>query len=537
MTIKGKHGLLGIVLLASLGRTQTTVEVWQQTELTFHSSKTYSSPLLEVDLMGLFISDSGDTLRRPAFWDGEGQWKIRFAPTRCGIWQYTLAGREVGDFTGPAAGTLQAVPYCGSLETGRNGFLKISSDHRRFTYDNGRPFFYLADTHWFLPLEKWEECNAPDCTSQFKFMVDERARQGFTVYQVQTNGKKMVSDSVTSVDLEAFRDLDRKFDYLASRGFVINTSIGSAHSFALVLGIHGAERLAKYWVARYGAYPVLWMTAQEVDLDHNRYIEIWKAAARTIAAFDDYHHPHSAHLWDNSNPARFDREEWHTFHMIQGGHIIWGGGTQVKAFYEHYFEHQPIKPMLESEANYEGLGKERQCTTTDIRNAAYKSILCGSPGFGYGVQGIWQDCYTPAECGCCMEWGTQSWLDALCAPGGEQMRHLREFFASLAWERLVPRFDDPAWIEIAGTSAREREKAVLATVTNQIYLLYLYSDQELPVMLKGLDPGRTYQALWFDPRQGKYLKAAAALLGGSSNWRVPAKPTPDDYLLVLSTLP
>lgn len=523
-----------LLLIAPPCLAQTTTELWKQVELKFESKGCYGNPFLEVELFAEFTSKTGKIIKRPAFWDGGNLWKIRFAPTQLGKWQYKLSGKNLEDFSGQKCGYINAVQYKGNLPIYKNGFLKISKNKRYLTYANGKPFFYLADTHWFLPLEKWDECNEPDCKSQFKFMVDYRSKQGFTVYQTQTNGIKLVEDSVYSVDIKAFQDIDRKFDYIASKGLVINTSIGSAHNFALVLGIKGAERLANYWVARYGAYPLLWMTGQEIDLDKHKYLEVWKAAANTLCKNDDYQHPLSAHLWDNSNPQLLNNEKWHAFHMIQGGHIIWGGGTQTKDFYKKFYTANPIKPILESEANYEGLGKEKKCTTEDIRNAAYKSILCGSFGFGYGVQGIWQNCITSSDCGCCKEWGTITWYEGLKMDGGAQMSFLNNFFTSIKWTKLIPRFDECTWIEIDCDNTKEREKVVLATISNDQYFLYLYSDKELPVRLKNLNPDKRYTAKWFNPRNGKFVKINLSPRIGSTSWTIPPKPSNEDYILILS---
>lgn len=524
-----------IVLLFSVSKAQYKIELWNQIEITFQSSICYENPFLDVDFFATFTSEKGDVISRPAFWDGGNVWKIRFAPTTIGKWNFKLSGKMLNYFKGAKNGYIEAVEYKGNLPIYKNGFLKISQNKRYFTYNNDKPFFYLADTHWFLPLEKWYECNTPDCKSQFKFMVDKRAKQGFTVYQVQTNGIKLVEDSAASIDIKAFRDIDRKFNYLIEKGFVINTSIGSAHNFALVLGKKGAEMLAKYWVARYGAYPLIWMTAQEVDLDKHKYLEIWKAAAQTIHKYDDYRHPHSAHLWDNSNPTLFNSDNWHNFHMIQAGHIIWGGGTQTKDFYEKYYMNNPIKPMLESEANYENLGKDKICTATDIRNAAYKSILCGSFGFGYGVQGIWQNCYTETECGCCMDWGIMTWFEGLNAEGGEQMYYLKNLFNSHEWYKLVPRFNSPEWIEIKSDSEKEREMIVLASISRQQFFLYDYSTNNIKVTLKNLDKKLLYKAKWYDPQKGIYININESPAVGSSSWIIPPKPSAHDYLLILDS--
>jgi hypothetical protein len=508
------------------------VEVWKQSELIFKSSRCYDNPFMDVEIYAVFVSSEGDTIRRPGFWDGESTWKVRFAPTKTGRWNYTISN-NVNDKNLQGNGFIDAVKYKGNLPVYKNGFVKISGDNRHFVFDNGKPFYYLGDTHWFITLEKWDECNVEGCTSQFKFMADKRAKQGFTVYQVQTNGCRLVEDSVTSVDISAFRDIDRKFDYLVNKGFVITTSIGSAHNYALRLGIKGAERLAKYWVARYGAYPVIWMTGQEVDLDKHKYLAVWKAAAEEISRYDDYRHPHSAHMWDNSNAGLFDKDEWHNFHMVQGGHIIWGGGTQTKSFYENFFAHKPVKPFLEAEANYEGLGKEKQCTTEDIRNAAYKSMLCGSLGFGYGVQGIWENCYTTEDCGCCAEWGAKSWYDGLMAEGGNQMIIMKNFFQSLEWWKLEPCFDDISRITINTDSDKEREKAVLSSISDEVFVLYLYAKKDMPVIIKNLNKSKKYNVSWFNPRDGKYEKAAISSITGVTEFKVPEKPTGDDYLLII----
>ena len=47
-----------------------------------------------------------------------------------------------------------------------------------------RHFFWLGDTHWYFDWsESWSTCNKTGCTSQFKYMVDKRVAQKFTVYQ------------------------------------------------------------------------------------------------------------------------------------------------------------------------------------------------------------------------------------------------------------------------------------------------------------------------------------------------------------------
>ena len=80
-------------------------------------------------------------------------------------------------------GPCECDPYSGNLEIYKHGFLKVSGNGRYLTYDDGTPFFYLGDTHWILAHERFDTSNAPGVTSQFRYTVDKRVSQGFTVFQ------------------------------------------------------------------------------------------------------------------------------------------------------------------------------------------------------------------------------------------------------------------------------------------------------------------------------------------------------------------
>ena len=80
-----------------------------------------------------------------------------------------------------------------------------------------------------------------------------------------------LSNGVTASDLYYFARLDERFQYLADKGLV---HANSQLVFVSELGYNRdkfpdeyLEKLCRYWVARYGAYPVMWTTAQESDND------------------------------------------------------------------------------------------------------------------------------------------------------------------------------------------------------------------------------------------------------------------------------
>ena len=54
--------------------------------------------------------------------------------------------------------------------------LQISKNGRYFTYPDGTPFVWLADTAWTMPQRmKWDDVT---------YFMEERKRQGFTVLQI-----------------------------------------------------------------------------------------------------------------------------------------------------------------------------------------------------------------------------------------------------------------------------------------------------------------------------------------------------------------
>ncbi|MEO6454950.1 MAG: DUF5060 domain-containing protein [Ginsengibacter sp.] len=60
------------------------IEQWKVHEVNLISEKEYADPFNEVSVDAIFSGPGGETIKRPAFWDGGKTWKIRFAPTKKG---------------------------------------------------------------------------------------------------------------------------------------------------------------------------------------------------------------------------------------------------------------------------------------------------------------------------------------------------------------------------------------------------------------------------------------------------------------------
>ena len=78
---------------------------WRQIEIELTAALVHPDPYATVEVWADFRSAGGELLRRPAFWDGGGTWRIRFAPTSPGSGPGPPARRSSipGWPTGPAS--------------------------------------------------------------------------------------------------------------------------------------------------------------------------------------------------------------------------------------------------------------------------------------------------------------------------------------------------------------------------------------------------------------------------------------------------
>lgn len=537
------------------------VKLYRRTDILLQANRDYDNPFLDVNIDAVFTHESGKTIALPGFWKGGREYCVRFAPTEIGVWTYTIKSNEPSL---EAIGSLTCCENDGLTEVDRHGFVTMDNAHRYFFHEDGTPFFWLGDTHWQAPdLERLDECNCPGCTcgSQFKHMADYRRQQGYNVYQTYPSaadndgggGKRCNwwSEKYTRINPEAFNEnFDKKMDYLADSGFVIVMGLG-VHSITPAAMGEALTDFAKYMVARYAAYPIIWITGQEIDMGFVQGKMEWYMpyihAAELTAKYDGYHHPLGTHMlarpYDAPNSASgdIDARPWHQFWALQAGHRneLAEGLMRPKAKYYEYYKRGKV--FVETEAFYEDLRRCIGGTTQNLtysngyeeaRNAAWKSVLCGSYGFTYGAHGIWGMRWSknPADGGWPASYNAEPWFMGLYKPAGQEMRFIKEFFEGVGFTNLVPVFYDTQYGEFSS-----EENAVLATKANEVYVLYLYGREEITGRLKQLDAQKEYRAWWFDVRTGAYIEAGT--IAGQTEYELPRRPDANDWTLLLTSLP
>lgn len=548
------------------GKAHFRTETWRAVEISFQSSTQYKKPLFDAELDVVFTSPEGKEFVVPGFWDGRKTWRVRFAPTEPGEWKYVTKCSNPSDSgLHGMTGSVLASPYGGKYEIYRRGFLKTEPGVRYFMYADGTPFFYLGDTHWSMMTEPFEE--------MFKKVVNERVAQGFTVYQSEPlKAHYDLSNGVDEGDLAALHDMDRRFQFIADAGLV---HANAQFFFASEIARHpytddSLARLCRMWVARYGAYPVLWTTAQEVDNDFyfdagkNKFFDAksnpWKKVLEWIHKYDPWQHPGSAHMelaGGKPEPKEFppvDQRPKYGYGVLAStssfrevpGHtwyaVQWSPPNNAGIPWftvEDFWKNGQGKPVVDYEGHYDHLW-----TLEDgARQQGWTAYLNGMCGQGYGAIDIWyykseydmkEDSVRGAVTITVQQKQTK-WQESLNFPAARQLGiYMKKFLQAVGWWKLVPRFGDKTWFE-AGKSAWYS----LATIDDNLYVLYLYNWSTKTTGTLGHLRNEPYTAQWFNPRTGEYSDAGTFTpkpdkAGEACRWPLPEKPTASDWVLLVT---
>jgi len=520
-------------------------EQWRATEIELTSALDHTDPYADVDVTFLFEGPDGARVVREAFWDGGRSWRVRFAPTRAGVWHYTTRSSASSDSgLHDRHGELTCSARPSALPIYHHGFIGPSADGRNLQHDDGSAFFWLGDTHWRFAWEEFDKSNKPGWSSQFRDTVDLRVRQGFTVYQSNLLSwtpppfwQRLSRNR--EFDVTFFQEVvDPRMAYIANSGLVHALGLGWYHT--IDANPRAMVKLARYIVARYGAYPMVWTLAGEVagyePESRTARLNAWRDVALAVRSADDYQHPLTAHLTnERPMPADFQNEEWLTFTLSQLGH---GDMDMASSHWSEHLAAFPGKPLIEGEAFYEGLTSveptgRRRVTDTMVRQVAYRAMQSGCCGFSYGGQGCWNGAWD-TETSASM-WGELAWFEGVELQGATQMGHMRRFYESLEWTALSPAsdvYDSRSWVN--SSVYRPHVSATPARETLVVYFGETYRWDEPAGRLQGL-PLQRFDGEWFDPRTADRITAFEDELPVDGAIDIPQAPSSADWILLVST--
>ncbi len=554
---------------------------WVACEIALVSAKEYADPVYTVDTDVIFRhKESGKTMSIPAFWDGGTAWKVRFAPTEIGEWEfYTICTDAENEGLHHRAGTVTCSAYTGDLDIYKHGFVSTEPGKNYFVHADGTPFFYLGDTYWTLPLLELDSygsvetqkqagitqeiAEANGITSQFAYIIDYRVAQGYTVAQSQPLGwwtvpgengwfaddnGSIYTYGVNDIMLAKFQQYDRYFAYIAEKGLVhSNTQFGyptalMTQYFAGNVTDEHLEKLCRYWVARYGAYPVMWATTQEGDNDYygergdcaaTPETNPWLKVFAYVQKYDAYDHPATCHQehWSYTavNNSAFDKLDGHTWYASQYN-------TSSKAqpawnLLREYWNNPGFKPVV----NYEGRYDHFWTGTYGARYQGWLAFMNGQVGYGYGVQPIWSIFWSGDSSN---NWtGSDergefkrdaNWLEGLQSEAGLQVTYIKKFLSAYEWWNLAPCFDYSYFHQPS------RYLSTFSHIGNDLYVGYCYGAHiareefgQLTAMKNG-----TYEVVWFNCQTGEYGDPFTVKVTDGT-YRIPARPADGDFAIAV----
>lgn len=516
------------------------------TEWSFTTGKKYADPFNEVELDVVFRGPGGEQ-RVPAFWAGGGEWRVRYAASEPGRYQYrTIATDESNRELHGLTGILDVEPYRGSNQLLRRGPVRVAAGERHFEHADGTPFFWLGDT-WWMSL-----CHRLEWPDEFERLAEDRVAKGFTVVQIiaglypdmppfDPRGANEAGfpweKDYARINPAYFDMADLRIQHLVRCGLV-PCIVGCWGYF---LPWMGTEKLKKHWrnlVARWGAYPVVWCLAGEGTMpyylskdkpgDSALQKKGWTDIARYVRGIDGFHHPITIHP---SSSARESVEDPSVldFDMLQTGHSDRHSIPGTVRLVTAAREREPRMPVVNGEVCYEGI---LEASREEIQRFMFwASMLSGAAGHTYGANGIWQlnrpgQPFGPSPHG--RSWGDRPWDEAMRLPGSRQLGVAKALLLQYEWWRFEPH---PEWVE-----PRWNEKNYMlpfaAGIPGKMRVMFLPTRWD-PPKLKLLEPGAAYRAFLFDPRNGKRQLLGEVTGDTSGDWQVSVLPTVADWVLVL----
>jgi hypothetical protein len=543
--------ILGLVLTVSgtlnesFAASSIRVEQWTVYESSFTSGRKYDNPFLEIEVDVVFRSGNREWVV-PAFWAGGDTWTVRFAPPVQGDYTFQVRCSDPANpmMTG-AIQTLQVTPYTGGNPLLKHGFIRVAGDNRHFEHADGTPFLWLADTWWKCLSKRmtWEG---------FRELTADRKAKGFNAVQIvcgpypdenmmegrweNEGGKPYETIDFSVVNPKYFDFADRRIKYLADAGMVPvivggwGRPQGGGESTLAQVGLDGYKRHWRNLIARYGAYPAVWIVGGETKDSYGP----WSELANYLNKTDPYQHPLTYHAPGHPREAISDHSAF-DFDMVAIGHEGYQTAAQTLDLMKSCQAQEPVRPVLCGEACYEG---HMQTNFQDVQRHLFWSLmLSGAAGHTYGAAGIWHagvegDAGHTGFSG--QEYDFTTWKEGMSYPGSAQLGIGKKLLEQYDWSRFEVH---PEWTDSICFSAG------IPGAVRIIYLprrnIYNWNGPEV----KNLDPYVDWHVFYFDPATGRKFDQgtikATAKPGDKDAKSVTFRknvPSPQDWVLVFEAI-
>lgn len=432
--------------------------------------------------------------------------------------------------------------------------LKVSDNKRFLVTQDGKPFFYLADTAWEL-FHRLDRAQAVQ-------YLTKRAEQKFTAIQAvalaEVDGVSVPNayGDLPLIDKDPTRPAvtpgsnpknAQAYDYWDHVEYIIDQANARGLYIALlpswgrwVNAGRGDERLLTpanaqtyggFLGRRFGKKGVIWILGG--DRTPTGFEETWRALAKGIAigvaGKEDYSavlmsfHPRGS----ETSSTAFHNDPWLDFNMQQTGHGL-AEKTMPWARITADYQRIPVKPVLDGEPLYEdhplAFNSKVNGYSFDahVRQRAYWDTFSGACGHTYGNHAVWQF-YAPGRQP--VNGPLLYWNEAILRPGAAEMQYVRALIESRPYFSRVPDLS----VVVNPLDGADR----IAATRGDGYL-FVYSAQGRPFTVNmGKILGEKLKAWWFNPRSGTSREIGIYPNTGTREFSCPSEGFGSDWVLVL----
>jgi hypothetical protein len=323
-----------------------TIEKWDFFEASFEGPSG-GNPFLEVSLEATF-SQGSRRVRVPAFYDGDGIYRVRFMPDNEGEWTFRTSSKTAA-LDGKEGGFTAIAP-----RNGNHGPVSVRNKFH-FAYADGTPYFAFGTTCYawtHQPLAMQEETLATLKQAKFNkirmgvFPKDYPFNENEPLMDIYERGKdgKLDFDRPNPKALAHFEQQVGKLRDMGIEADVIMFHPYDRWDYSN-MSAEQDFRYVAYLAARLGAYRnVWWALANEYD---------FLLDTKPMAQWDRYFHileenevtPHLKSIHNGDQTMNFDhRKAWVTHVCIQNWDV-----KRTPEWREQYG-----KPVVNDEPEYEG---------------------------------------------------------------------------------------------------------------------------------------------------------------------------------------
>ncbi|MCI6617613.1 MAG: DUF5060 domain-containing protein [Prevotella sp.] len=373
-------GVLLSMASASIAKT-ARIGQWQRFEQRY-AGPDGGNPFTDVTLTARFWRQGGDTVTIRGFYDGRGEYVIRFMPMQKGIWHFATSSNrpELNARTGDVECVAAAGDHHGPVTT--RGL-------HDFAYTDSKPYYPVGTTAYawvHMKADVQEMTLRSLAEAQFnkvRMCVFPKhyqlCRDLPERYPFKVTGKKdgKLTFDFSQPDPEFFRNLETRIDQLARIGCEADLILFHPYD----KGYWGFDEMTmeqnrfylSYLQARLASFAnVWWSMANEYDYVKAKTIADWHELIREVRANDPYGHLLSIH---GSTATYFDyltEGITHTSIQDEGPVLAGARAAIVRNIYP--------KPVIFDEVAYEGNLTSRwgRLSGQEMLYRMWNGLMCGT---------------------------------------------------------------------------------------------------------------------------------------------------------------